>query len=208
MALTLFVGNKNYSGWSLRPWIALKMAGLPFEEVLIQIHQPGSKAEIQRYSPGGRVPVLKHGEITVWDSLAILEYLAETFPEAKLWPADRAARAKARSISAEMHSGFPALRDELSMDIRARITKSFSDATQADIARICEIWRDCRQSASGGPFLFGTFTVADAMYAPVATRFRSYNVELDPVCAAYRDAILNLAPMQEWAAAGVNDPVI
>jgi glutathione S-transferase len=205
---TLVVGNKNYSSWSLRPWLALRVAGIPFEEILILIHQPETKAQILKYSPAGFVPVLKDGDVTVWDSLSICEYLAETFPEAKLWPADRAARAKARSISAEMHSGFTALRRDLSMDIRARISKPFADDAKADIARICEIWRECRQSASGGPFLFGHFTIADAMYAPVAARFQTYGVELDPVCAAYRDTILGLAPMKEWIAAGANDPVL
>ena len=210
--LALYIGNKNYSSWSMRPWVLLKQAGIPFEERMIRFDtfetDSAFKREALRVNPAGRVPALVDDGFVVWDSLAIAEYVAEKFPDRGIWPRDAQARARARSVCAEMHSGFAALRRELSMDIRARISKSFSEAAQADINRICEIWRECRQSASGGPFLFGHFTVADAMYAPVASRFQTYGVSLDPVCAAYRDTILGLAPMQAWIIAGANDPVL
>jgi glutathione S-transferase len=200
--LTLIIGNKNYSSWSLRPWLVLRQAGIPFGEIRIPLYTPGSKEQILRHSPSGKVPVLKHGEITVWDSLAICEYLAERFPEKKLWPADRQARAVARSISAEMHSGFTALRTHMSMNIRRALPgRGRTPESLADVARIVALWEDCRRSGDGGPFLFGHFTVADAMYAPVALRFQTYAVELSPLARAYADTMLALPAMQEWIAA-------
>jgi len=192
--LRLVIGNKNYSSWSLRPWLALKMLGLPFEEVRIPLYGPGSKEAILRHSPSGKVPCLVDGDIAVWDSLAILEYLAERHPQ--LWPPERAERAKARSIAAEMHSGFPNLRQRMSMNVRRRYPgKGRTPESMAEIARIVAIWSEAR-----GPFLFGDFGAADAMFAPVALRFRTYEVELPPPCRAYADALLALVPMREWIA--------
>jgi glutathione S-transferase len=204
--LTLVIGNKNYSSWSLRPWLALRMARLDFEELRIGLYQDGSREQILRHSPAGQVPVLRDGDVTVWDSLAICEYAAELAPHAGLWPGDRAARAHARSISAEMHAGFAPLRNALPMNVRvsgAQLAQPPSPAVQADIARITAIFEDCRaRHGADGAYLFGAFTIADAMFAPVATRFRSYSVPLPPRSQAYVDALCSLAPMREWIAAG------
>ena len=199
--MLLVVGNKNYSSWSLRPWLAMKVLGLPFEERRIALYRPESKAAILRDSPSGKLPCLIDGELRVWDSLAILEYLAETHRE--LWPAERAARAWARSISAEMHSGFAALRQHMSMNIRKRYPgKGRTPEALADVGRIVSMWSACRAAhAAAGPFLFGRFSVADAMYAPVVLRFRTYAVELPQVCRVYADAILALPALGEWIAA-------
>ncbi|MEX2198769.1 MAG: glutathione S-transferase family protein [Burkholderiales bacterium] len=188
----LVVGNKNYSSWSLRAWLAMKVLGLPFREVRIPLYGPESKRALLEYSPAGKVPCLVDGEVRVWDSLAILEYLAERHPA--LWPADAALRARARSISAEMHSGFPNLRQHMSMNIRKRHPgKGRTPEVLAEIARIVALWSEAR-----GPFLFGAFGAADAMYAPVVLRFRTYAVELPPVCRAYADAVLGLPALQQW----------
>ena len=188
----LVVGNKNYSSWSLRPWLAMKVLGIPFQELRIPLYGEGSKEKILAYSPAGKVPCLVDGDIRVWDSLAILEYLAERRPG--VWPADAALRARARSISAEMHAGFPHLRNHMSMNIRRRHPgKGRTPESLADVRRIVEIWSECRK-----PFLFGTFCAADAMYAPVVLRFRTYEVELPPACRAYADAVLALPALQEW----------
>jgi glutathione S-transferase len=207
---TLYVGNKNYSSWSLRPWLALKRTGAEFDEVLIPLDQPTTRATILKVSPSGRVPVLLHGEFAVWDSLAICEYLAERFPEAKLWPEDGAARAVARSASAEMHSGFAALRGHLPMNIRSSFpNRGVTPEVQAEINRIVALWRDCRRRfGAGGPFLFGDFTIADAMFAPVVTRFRTYRVALDDEAQAYCDAVWAMPAMQEWAQAAANEPMV
>jgi glutathione S-transferase len=204
----LILGNKNYSSWSLRPYLALSHVGVPFDEVVIPLRHADTAERIAAHSPSGRVPVLVHGDLTVWDSLAICEYLADVFPEAKLWPADRAARATARSVSAEMHSGFAALRTDLPMNIRAeRPRRELFAEVQADIARIRKIWRDCRaRFGAGGRFLFGTFGVADAMFAPVVTRFRTYGINLDGGEAAYADAVWHLPALQRWAEAGQKEP--
>ena len=200
MSLTLVIGTKKWSSWSLRPWLTLKQAGLPFQEVEIELRHSDTKARILEYSPAGRVPILIDGAITVWDSLAILDHLADRFPTRGLWPALPVARGLARAISAEMHSGFPALRQELSMDVTAELpTPALSADAQADVARIQAIWRDARlRFGSAGSFLFGRFSNADAMFAPVATRFRTYGLELDPVSRDYADAVLNLPAMIEW----------
>ncbi len=200
---TLVIGNKNYSSWSLRAWLAMKRTGVPFEEILIPLNQGNWRESILSHSPAGKVPVLKHGTITVWDTLAIFEYLAEQFPDAGLWPADVAARATARSAAAEMHSGFGALRQYLPMNLRKPLPgRGRGIGVDADIARVCAIWRDCRERfGAGGPFLFGRFCAADAAFAPVAARFATYDVALDDACAAYRDAILARAEMREWYAA-------
>jgi glutathione S-transferase len=202
---TLVIGDKNFSSWSLRPWIAMKACGLPFAEERIRLRQPDSKAEILRHTPAGKVPALKTKTGVIWDSLAILEYLAERHPEHPLWPPDDEARAAARCISAEMHSGFAALRNDMSMDLLAALpTPPMSPALEADIGRITSIWKDTRaRFGKDGPFLFGRFGNADAMYAPVATRFRTYGVDLaafgdDGTGAAYMRSILSLPAMAEW----------
>jgi glutathione S-transferase len=206
--LTLVVGSKNYSSWSLRPYLALAHTGQPFQEVVIALGQPDTTAQILKHSPSGRVPLLKHGELSIWDSLAICEYLAETFPEARLWPQERVARAVARSVTAEMHSGFGALRQNMPMNLHARKPgQGRAPGVAEDIARIQALWNDCRaRFGQGGPFLFGRFTVADAFYAPVVTRFVTYGVELDAVGAAYRDAVLALPSFQKWAEAARHEP--
>jgi glutathione S-transferase len=200
MSLTLIIGTKKWSSWSLRPWIAMKEAKLPFKEITIPLRQSDTRARILEYSAAGKVPILIDGRDMVWDSLAILDYLAVRFPETKLWPRDMAAQAYARSISCEMHSGFPDLRREFPMDIGADLPMPTPSAGgAADIERIQAIWRDARGRFGGaGPFLFGRFSNADAMYAPVATRFRTYNIPADPVSAAYIDTILGLPSMIAW----------
>jgi len=207
---TLYIGNKNYSSWSLRPWLALKHTGAAFDEVVIPLDEPTTKATILRHSPSGRVPALLHGELTVWDSLAICEYLAEIFPETKLWPEAKDARAVARAASSEMHSGFAALRGHLPMNVRSSFpNRGVNPEVQADINRITVLWRDCRKRfGAGGDFLFGAFSNADAMFAPVVTRFRTYKIELDEVAQAYADAVWALPAMQEWATAARNEPMI
>jgi glutathione S-transferase len=210
---TLVIGDKNISSWSLRPWLALKQCGIPFAEECIRLRQPDSKAEILRHSPSGKVPALKTRTGVVWDSLAILDYLAERHLGHKLWPSDEEARAAARSISAEMHSGFATLRNDMPMDLLGKLPcPPLSAALEGDIARIAAIWKDTRaRFGQGGPFLFGAFTCADAMYAPVATRFRTYGVDLDRfgdngTGAAYGETILALPAMEEWTQ-GAKDEV-
>lgn len=200
--LQLVIGNKTYSSWSLRPWLLLTQCGIPFSEIRIALYQAQGKVQARQYSPAGKVPVLLDGALRVWDSLAICEYLAERFPEQRLWPADPAARALARSISAEMHSGFTALREHMTMNCRKILPgKGRAAGVQDDIERIQEIWRDCRSRyGADGPFLFGQFSIADAMYAPVVTRFVTYVVALDPLSQAYVDHIWALPALQSWVA--------
>jgi glutathione S-transferase len=207
---TLILASKNYSSWSLRPYLALAQTGQPFREVLIPLDEPGTVSEIARYSPSGRLPVLQHGSLTIWDSLAICEYVAELFPQAKLWPEDKAARAVARSVVAEMHSGFPALRRNMPMNIHGRKPGHGRAPGVADeISRVQKLWNDCRQRfGQGGPFLFGHFTIADAFYAPVVTRFVTYEVHLDEVSRAYRDAVLELPAMKTWSEAAKSEPPV
>lgn len=198
--LTLVIGNKNYSSWSLRPWLAMKQFGLEFDEIRIPLYTPESKEQLQQYSPSGKVPLLLHDSLTVWDSLAICEYLAEEFPALNWWPKDKVARAIARSISAEMHSGFQNLRQNMPMNCRAsRPGKGMTPEVQKDIERITAIWQNCRQNfGKSGTMLFGDFTIADAMFAPVVLRFITYDVKLDEDLRAYSEAILTLPAMQEW----------
>jgi len=205
MALTLVIGNKNYSSWSLRPWLAMRIAGLGFDEIRIPLDRPETKTAILKLSPNGRVPCLHDGDLRVWDSLAICEYVNERYAEGRLWPADVVARAHARSIVAEMHAGFAAVRKHLPMDIRSQLRDRGRAALQqaevaAEVARIHAIWTGAL-GASKGPFLFGEFSIADAFYAPVVTRFATYNVPLAPALAAYSEQILGLAPMQAWVEA-------
>ncbi|MBB4301543.1 glutathione S-transferase [Rhodobium orientis] len=198
----LIIGNKNYSSWSLRPWLAMSVAGIEFEEVLIPLDQPDTKEKILQYSPAGKVPILIDGDLTVWESLAILEYLAEAYPGAGLWPDDPVQRAEARSVSAEMHAGFGALRDHYPMNVRKRIPgRASTPAADKDIARITEIWRQCLE-ASQGPFLFGSFTAADAMFAPVVSRFETYDIPVDDICRSYMDDVLTIPVLEKWYAAG------
>jgi glutathione S-transferase len=207
-AFTLVVGNKNYSSWSLRGFLAARAAGVRFDEVLVRLSEPGSKDELLKHSPAGKVPILEHGDRVIWDSLAIIEYLAEARPEAGLWPADPGARAHARSIAAEMHAGFRALRAGMPMNLRKSLPgRGRSRDVADDIERICALWADCRaRYGAAGPFLFGDFGAADVMYTPVATRFRTYAVELDDVCQGYVDAVLARPDYLEWHAAALEEP--
>jgi len=206
--LTLVIGNKTYSSWSLRAWLALRQTGLEFDEILVPLSQPNSRAALLEHSPAGLVPILKHDRLTVWDSLAIIEYLAELCPEAALWPAERDARAHARSIAAEMHAGFQALRANMPMNLRKSLPgRGLTAEVGRDIDRIGAIWRTCRAAfGEGGPYLFGAFSAADAMYAPVATRFRTYAVGLDPVSAAYVEAIHDQPAFRAWHEAARLEP--
>lgn len=205
---TVVVANKLYSSWSLRPWLLLRALGIPFDEVVVPLGQPDTGSRIRRYSPAGKVPVLVDGEITVWDSLAIVEYAAERWPEAGVWPADRAARALARSISAEMHSGFQALRSACPMNLGRRFaTRDRGQPVARDAARVQEIWADARaRFGRGGPFLFGAFSAADAMYAPVVLRFEGYSIAVTPEARAYMEAILALPAYAEWREAALAEP--
>jgi glutathione S-transferase len=205
---TLVIGNRNYSSWSLRGFLAARLAGVPFDVMLVRLSEPGTKDALLKHSPAGKVPVLKHGSRVIWDSLAIIEYLAEMRPDAGLWPADPAARAHARSISAEMHSGFQALRARMPMNLRKSLPgKGRGREVALDIERILAIWTDCRaRYGAHGPFLFGRFSAADAMYTPVATRFRTYAVELDDLAQAYVDAVLMRPDFLEWHEAALEEP--
>ena len=198
--LTLVIGTRRYSTWSLRPWLLLKAAGADFTEIEVTLRQPDTKAQILRHSPSGKVPLLIDGTRKIWDSLAIAEYLAELFPQAKLWPEEAGTRALARSISAEMHSGFQTLRNTCPMDLGLDSPLTdISDDLQTDIRRIDTIWSECRsQYGAAGPFLFGGFTVADAMFAPVVTRFNTYHLPRSSQSQVYMDTILNLDWMKHW----------
>ncbi|EJL86692.1 glutathione S-transferase [Herbaspirillum sp. CF444] len=203
---TLRITSKNYSSWSMRGWLLAKFAGLPFQEDIVSPDDPDARAEILLLSSSILVPSLKHGNIFVWDTLAIAEYLNEIRPAAKLLPADQAARAHCRAICGEMHSGFSALRSALPMNLKAHFPnfKVWSRA-QADIQRITTIWKECL-ATYGGPYLFGERTMADAMYAPVITRFITYDVALEPICAAYSKRIMAMPEMKEWIAAAQKEP--
>jgi glutathione S-transferase len=208
MVLLLLIGNKNYSSWSLRPWIAMKVAGIPFAEQVISLDACDFKERVGRISATGKVPALSDGETQVWESLAILEYLAEKFPQAGLWPVDPAARAHARSIAAEMHAGFLPLRRHYPMNIWRPVWRRDPAAeVVGNISRIEAMWTDCRtRFGRGGPFLFGTFGAADAMYAPVVSRLHTYDVDVGPVARAYMEAVLGLPAWAEWCAAAVQEP--
>lgn len=201
----LYIGYRHTSSWSLRGWLAMRKAGVPFEEIMIRYRRPEDKAKLTAASPTSKVPLLVDrrggGEVKVWDSLAIGEYLAEAFPAARLWPGDKGARAVACSVSAEMHSGFRPLREHLAMALLERLPKPDNAEADADIVRVAEIWRDCRTrfgEAEGGPYLFGHFTIADAMYAPVVSRFHTYGVDPDPVSKAYMAAMLADPDVAAW----------
>src|SRR6476660_1303133 len=211
-ALKLVIGNKNYSSWSMRPWLALRANDIAFDEVFIPLYtdNKADKDRILSVTLSGKVPALIDGDITIWDSLSILEYLAEKFPQKKLWPQSTASRAHARSISAEMHSGFAALRNECGMNLHRPIRAiALSDDARANIARIQEIWTECRERyGKFGPFLFGAFSGADAMFAPVVHRFRTYAIAVTPEVRAYMDTMMALPAFQEWTRAALAETII
>ncbi|HEY9274275.1 glutathione S-transferase family protein [Achromobacter sp.] len=197
---TLIIGNKNYSSWSLRPWIALRATGIAFTEQKLGFFTEEFSRRVSAVSPAGLVPVLLDGDFPVWDSLAICEYLAERHPEAGLWPQDPKARARARSLAAQMHSGFGAMRQALPMNVEARLPGiDLPEAAQQDISRLQAIWHDTRaEFGQGGPFLFGAFSIADAFFAPVVSRFNTYGIAAAGSVRDYMDAVLALPAMQEW----------
>lgn len=198
MALHLIIGNKNYSSWSFRPWLALKVAGIAFDETVISLEAKDFKARVTALSGAGRVPVLLDGDVRIWESLAILEYLAEKFPAAGLWPKDVAARAQARAVASEMHAGFLPVRRHLPMNVARPVkSRTLDDGAMADVARIDAIWSECR-AKFGGPFLFGPFGVADAMYAPVIWRFHTYAVGVSAAARDYMRAVMGLPAWAEW----------
>ena len=209
---TVVIGNKNYSSWSLRGWLMARIAGIEFEEIVIPLDLPETQTAIRKHSPSGRVPVLLHRGLAVWESLAIAEYLNDLKPEAGLWPSSAAARAHARSISSEMHAGFADLRNNMPMNIRASYPgKGMTPAVRTDIERITSMWRDCRKRFAGAApkddgFLFGHFSAADAMYAPVVTRLKTYAVQMDSDTDTYCKAVLAYPPMKEWVDAAKNEP--
>ncbi|HEY4404263.1 MAG TPA: glutathione S-transferase family protein [Xanthobacteraceae bacterium] len=208
MALLLLIGNKNYSSWSLRPWIAMKVAGIAFSEQVISLDAADFKARVRKVSATGKVPALADGATQIWESLAILEYLAEKFPEARLWPAEPGARAHARSIAAEMHAGFAPLRRHYPMNVRRPVQRREPLAEVVEnIARVDALWTDCRtRFGQEGPFLFGAFGAADAMYAPVVSRFHTYGVDVGPVAKAYMAAVMELPAWAEWCAGARQEP--
>ena len=211
MALKLVIGNKNYSSWSMRPWVALKGAGIAFEEVIIPLYTGAAdKQRILDVTPSGKVPALIDGDVTVWDSLAIIEYAAERFPEAKLWPENAAHRAHARSVSAEMHSGFMPLRNECGMNLHRPVkAKALSDDAKANIARIDEICSSCRaRYGAAGPYLFGAFSGADAMFAPVVHRFHTYAIEVSPAARAYMDTMKANPAFGQWTEEGLAETLL
>jgi glutathione S-transferase len=211
MALQLVIGNKNYSSWSMRPWLALRANRIAFDEVFIPLYTgDDDKKRILGFTHSGKVPALIDGDVTIWDSLAIIEYLAEGFPEARLWPEDRARRAHARSISAEMHSGFVALRTECGMNLHRPVGAiTLSADAHANIARIQQIWIECRERyGKFGPFLFGAFGGADAMFAPVVHRFRTYAIAVEPEAQDYMNTVMSLPAFQEWTTAGLAETLV
>ena len=208
MGLKLIIGNKNYSSWSLRPWIAMKVAGIAFDEEVISLNAPEFKQRLLQVSGTGKVPTLIDGDVRVWESLAILEYLAEKYPDARLWPVEPAPRSLARAIAAEMHAGFVALRGHLPMNMwRPVMPRELTPDVESNVRRIEAIWSDCRtRYGAGGAFLFGSFGAADAMYAPVVARFHTYAVEVGAVARAYMDAVMALPAWGEWRAAALMEP--
>jgi glutathione S-transferase len=207
--MNLILGNKNYSSWSLRPWIAMRALGIPFDEIVIPfgepIGNPQFKAQVRQYSPAEKVPVLVDGDTHVWETLAIMEYLAEKFPAAGVWPKDAKARAEARVLSSEMHAGFAALRGECPMNLRRPVrTRTLAAAAQANVARLDAMWSDCH-TRYGGPFLFGAFCAADAMYAPMATRIHTYGITMSAQSLGYVQAVMALPAFAEWKRAALEE---
>jgi glutathione S-transferase len=211
MTLKLVIGNKNYSSWSMRPWLAMRATHIAFEEIFIPLYTGQTdKNRILAFARSGKVPILIDGETTVWDSLAIIEYLAERFADARLWPEDRAERAHARAVSAEMHSGFLPLRSECGMNLHRPVGAiTLSQDARADIARIQEIWTDCRaRYGKRGPFLFGAFGAADAMFAPVVHRFRTYAIAVSLEVKNYMETMMALPAFREWSDAGLAETIV
>ncbi len=210
--MKLVIGDKNWSTWTLRPWLAAKRSGLAFDEVMIKLRQEDTPEKIGVYSPSRKIPVLIDGDLTVWDSLAVCEYLAEKAPAAHLWPKDPVARALGRSAAAEMHSGFPSLRGECPMDLKLRSVAELSEATHSDIRRIAALWEELRgRFAKDGPFLVGPWSIADAFFTPVATRFRSYGVKLSDfgdlgAGGVYAETLLQQPEFLEWEKAALAEP--
>lgn len=208
----LYIANKNYSSWSLRPWMALSMAGIPFDEKLIRFGEPRFGREVKKISAAGRVPVLQHKGLTIWDSIAIIEYAAETWPTRNIWPKNAAARAMARSAAAEIHSGFRGIRGACPMNLRRAkvpLKAGFSAAVLGDVKRLESLWAQCRKAhGKGGPFLFGKFSAADAMYAPVVMRLDSYAIPVGGETRKYMDAIMATAAFKSWHAAAMKEPWI
>jgi glutathione S-transferase len=203
---TLVIANKCYSSWSMRPWLLMKQLGIAFDEITVPLDLPDTKAKVLKHSPAGKVPILIDGDVTVWETIAIMEYVGEAYG-VPVWPADRKARAMARSIAAEMHSGFSALRSACPMNLGKKFAqKDRGEAVASDVARFSEIVRQAReQFGAGGPFLFGAFSAADAMYAPLVTRLDTYSIPLDATTRAYADAILILPAFQEWRSAAMEE---
>ncbi|MGJ4944669.1 glutathione S-transferase family protein [Bradyrhizobium sp. HKCCYLS1011] len=212
MTLKLVIGNKNYSSWSMRPWLAMRGCNIAFEEIFVPIYtdDKADKDRLLSFSPAGKVPILIDGDITVWDSLAIIEHLAERFPDAGLWPQGIAERAHARAISAEMHSGFVPLRSACGMNLHRPVRAiQLSDEVKANVARIEQIWSDCRaQYGARGPYLFGAFSAADAMYAPVVHRFRTYAIDVTPQTRAYMDTMMAMPAFAEWTRDGLAETLL
>jgi glutathione S-transferase len=207
VSLTLVIGNKNYSSWSLRAWLFLKQSGIEFEEIRLALYTENWETEIKRYTPAGKVPVLLDGDLKIWDSLAIMEHVQETYPDVAGWPSDRAARAHARSVAAEMHSGFMAIREELPQNLKMcqrRSRDDFSSHARAEIERVEALWQDCFERY-GGPWLFGDFSIADAMYAPVALRFVTYGIALKPEAQRFVKLVRGLEAVQSWTAAAAEE---
>ena len=205
--MMLVIANKRYSSWSLRPWVLMKHFNIPFEEKLIPLDQPETEENILKYSPSKKVPVLIDADISVWESMAIMEYLNEKYPEKQMWPADAKKRALARSVANEMHSGFSTMRNIMSHDLQKSVPGFDYSAAAADVNRVMDIWRDCLHR-SGGPFLFGSFCIADAMFAPVVNRFITYDVKVDTVVAKYIIAMRELPAHKAWIDAGLVEKLI
>jgi glutathione S-transferase len=208
LPLKLVIANKAYSSWSLRPWILLAHFKIPFEEIVIPLDQPETRALILEHSPGGKCPALHDGAITVWESLAIAEYVADLYPQKAIWPRGKAARAHARSLSSEMHAGYQALRQHCPSQFRRPVRKiALTEAVEADVARIEAAWAHARQAfGKGGPFLFGRFSAADAMFAPVVNRFHTYDVSVSPATREYMDAVMALPSWKAWVAEAEAEP--
>jgi glutathione S-transferase len=211
MALKLIIGNKNYSSWSLRPWIAMRHAGIAFDEELVPLYEPGSREKVMKFSPTGTVPCLVDGDLTVWESLAILDYLADKFPDKKLWPDDLKARGHARAISSEMHAGFGPLRQDCPMNMRRDRSKprELTPQVKANVDRIDAIWSETRaRFGAGGPFLLGAFSNADAMYAPMVSRFASYAIPVRSASQSYMSAMMALPAWKQWEEAARVEPMV